>query len=130
MVFSRRQHFTARHQKRNVSCRASSIRILLRTVFGRSLIRRNLITTDRTEAVVELLLLPLQATFCPQQTYMVEGHLVSNTPSVTESIVGFCLFYIRHQIRYYTVHLVFISNTAIQMDYVSIGDLYTNSDFR
>lgn len=75
-------------------------------------------------------LLPLQATFCPQQSYVVERHLVSNTPSVTKTIVGFWLFYMRHQISDYTVHLVFINSTTNQIDYVSIGDIYTNSDFR
>lgn len=79
---------------------------------------------------VRMSLLPLQATLCPEQTYMVARHLVSNTLSVTKSNVGFWLFYMRHQINDYTVHLVFINSATNQMDYVSIGDLYTNSDFR
>ena len=36
----------------------------------------------------------------------------------------------QHQISDYTVQLVFINSTTNQMDYVSIGDLYTNSDLR
>lgn len=79
---------------------------------------------------VGMSLLPLQAAFCPQQSYMVEWHLVSSTPSVTNSNIGFWLFYMQHQISDYTVQLVFINSTTNQMDYVSTGDLYTNSDFR
>ena len=108
-----------------VRCHLSSNRILLRSVFGCSY-KSVLIEWQQ----VGMSLLPLQAAFCPQQSYMVEWHLVSSTPSVTKNNIGFWLFYVRHQISDYTVHLVFINITTNQMVYVIIGDLYTNSDFQ